>query len=250
MLRKTLILAIVAGASLLVAGTGTAFAHHHGGGCGYEGGCGGYGGHLHHAHHHMFGCGCQESCGCGAPAPSCGCGAPMASCAPAPAPAPSCCARPRHVALRLRPAAHRLRPAVLLARLAERWLLLPRPPAIPRPLLLLRRKSRLRPSPRPSLTLCGAAGVVYCPSSGSGKTETGSPANFCVRARFFLRWRVVDASCKTTVQTATVVPKSPLSGSGWGKRGGRGVRRCCAVRYSYSRPQHTKRPGHIQISAA
>ncbi len=114
MFRKTLILALMAGASLLVAGTGSAQAFHHwgggcgggcggyeggcGGGCGgFTGGCGGCGFHHHHLalfHHH--GCGCEAaapSCGCGAPAPSCGCGAPAPSCGcGAPAPAPSCCA--------------------------------------------------------------------------------------------------------------------------------------------------------------
>jgi hypothetical protein len=121
MFRKTLILAVLAGASLLVAGSGKAQAFHHfGGGCGcgggYEGGCGGGCGGLgggfaggcgggcgfHHHHlalfHHHCGCGQQLGCGCGAPAPSCGCGAPAPApscCAPAPtccAPAPSCCA--------------------------------------------------------------------------------------------------------------------------------------------------------------
>ncbi len=48
MFRKTLILAVVAGASLLAAGPGSAYAHHHGCGCGYEGGCGRY--HHHHQH--------------------------------------------------------------------------------------------------------------------------------------------------------------------------------------------------------
>jgi hypothetical protein len=106
MLRKTLLLAMVAGAALLVAGPSPASASlfSYGGGCG--GGCGGCGGytsscgcHHHHVHHHHHGCGCgYSSCGCGAPVQSCGCGAPAPTCcAPAPtcaAPAPMACAPP------------------------------------------------------------------------------------------------------------------------------------------------------------
>jgi hypothetical protein len=103
MLRKTLLLAIVAGAALLVAGPSPASASLFsfdggcGGGCGASyGGCGGGCGCHHHAHHchvHHHGCGCGYSGGCG------GCGAPvMASCgAPAPMACSSCaptCAAP------------------------------------------------------------------------------------------------------------------------------------------------------------
>jgi hypothetical protein len=107
MLRKTLMLAILAGAALLVAGPSPATAGLFsyggcGGGCGgCGGGCGGCGGcYHHHCHYHHHGCGggCGYvgGCGCGAPAPSCCAPAPTC-CAPAPvasccAPAPTCCA--------------------------------------------------------------------------------------------------------------------------------------------------------------
>jgi hypothetical protein len=79
--------------------------------------------------------------------------------------------RPRRVALRLRPAL-RLLPAALLAPVP--MLLLRRVPATLRPLRLLRRKSRLRRSRRPSLIRCEAARNLQRPAANSGKTETGS----------------------------------------------------------------------------